>query len=107
MADESVDYGGGDDVVREGFAPAAEGKVAGDDDGTLLAAGRDELEEQVGRKGVEGQVANVVDEDQSLALDLLELGVASCPAWRAVWSRLIQAHRDLRAGQSHREPHVL
>lgn len=75
MVDEAVDHGGGDDVVGEGFAPAAEGQVAGDDDGALFVAGRDELEEQVGCVGVEGQVADLVDDDQAVPLDLLEFGV--------------------------------
>ena len=67
MVDEAVDHGGGDDVVGEGFAPAAEGKVAGDDDGALFVAGCDELEEQVGCVGVEGQVADLVDDEAGVS----------------------------------------
>lgn len=33
VVDEAVDHGCGDDVVGEGLAPAAEGKVRGDHDG--------------------------------------------------------------------------
>ena len=58
---KSVDHRGGDDVVAEHLAPAAEGLVAGDDQrGAFVAAG-DELEEQVRRFGFEGDVAHLVD----------------------------------------------
>ena len=54
VVDEPVDHGGGDDVVAEHFAPAAEGFVAGDDQAGAFVAGGDELEEQVGGFGFEG-----------------------------------------------------
>jgi hypothetical protein len=38
VVDEAVDHGGGDDVVAEDFAPAAEGLVGGDDQRGPLAA---------------------------------------------------------------------
>jgi hypothetical protein len=61
VVDEAVDHGGGDDVVAEHLAPAAEGLVAGDDEaGSLVAAG-DELEEQVGGFGLEGDVADFIE----------------------------------------------
>ena len=42
---ESVDHGGSDRIVDEGFALSPQGLVAGDDDGGSLAPGWDELEE--------------------------------------------------------------
>ena len=54
VVDESVDHGGGDDVVAEDLAPAAEGFVAGDDQAGAFVAVGDELEEQVGGFGFEG-----------------------------------------------------
>ena len=67
MVDEAVDHGGGDDVVAEDLAPAAKWFVAGDDQrGAFVAAG-DELEEQVGGFGFEGDVADLVDDDQGVA----------------------------------------
>lgn len=60
VVDEAVDGGGGHDVVAEGLAPAGEGQVGGDDDRAGLIAGGDELEEQGGGCGVEGQVADLV-----------------------------------------------
>ena len=64
VVDEAVDHGGGDDVVAEDLAPAAEGLVAGDDQrGSFVAAG-DQLEEQVRGFGFEGDVADLVDDQQ-------------------------------------------
>jgi hypothetical protein len=54
VVDEPVDHGGGDDVVGEDFAPAAEWLVAGDDQRCPFVAGADELEEQVGGLGSKG-----------------------------------------------------
>jgi hypothetical protein len=59
--DEAVDHGGGDGGVAEGFAPSAEGLVAGDDDAGAFVAAGDELEEEVGGFGFEGDVADLVD----------------------------------------------
>jgi hypothetical protein len=61
VVDQSVDHGGGYDIVAEGLSPAAEGFVAGDDQGGAFVAGGDELEEQVRRVGFEGDVADLVD----------------------------------------------
>ena len=64
---EPVDHGGGDHVVTEHLAPATEGLVAGDDQRGSLVAGGDELEEQVGGLGFEGDVADLVDDQQRVA----------------------------------------
>ena len=53
VVDQAVDHGGGDGVVTEDFAPAAEGFVGGDDEAGPLVAGGDELEEQVGGLALE------------------------------------------------------
>jgi hypothetical protein len=67
VLEEPVDHGSGDDLVAEGFAPAAEWLVAGDDQrGSLIAAG-DELEQQVCCLGFEGDVADFVDDEQRVA----------------------------------------
>ena len=61
VVDQAVDHCGGHDVVAEDLAPAAEGLVGGDDQtGSFVAAG-DELEEEVGGLGFEGDVAALVD----------------------------------------------
>ena len=75
VVDEAVDHGCGDDVVGEGLAPAAEGQVRGDHDRAVFVAGGDELEEQVRGVLVERDVADLVDDDQLVAADLLQLGL--------------------------------
>ena len=66
VVDESVDHGGGDDVVAEHLSPASELLVGGDDQAGVLVAGGDELEEQVRRFGFEGDVANLIDDQQRI-----------------------------------------
>jgi len=61
VVDEAVDHGGGDDVVAEDLAPAAEGFVAGDDEAGAFVAGGDQLEEQVRGFGFEWDVADLAD----------------------------------------------
>jgi site-specific DNA recombinase len=75
VVDEPVDHGSGDDLVAEDFAPAAERLVGGDDQaGAFIAAG-DELEEQVGCFGFEGDVADLVDHQQRVAAQPMEFGL--------------------------------
>ena len=64
MVDEPVDHGCGDDVVGENLAPPPEWHVRGDADGALFVAGGDELEEQVRGVAVEGDVADLVDDEE-------------------------------------------
>src|SRR4051812_18566734 len=59
VVDQPVDHGGGDHVAAEHLAPAAERLVAGDDQTGPLVTGRDQLEEQVGGLGFEGDVADL------------------------------------------------
>ena len=75
MVDESVDHGGGDYIVAEDFTPAAEDLVAGHDQAGPFVAGADELEEQVGGFGFEGDVADLVDDQQWVATQPNELGL--------------------------------
>jgi hypothetical protein len=82
VVDQAVDHGCGDDVVGEGLAPAPERQVRGDHDRGLLVARRDELEEQVRRVLVERYVADLVDDDQPVASDLLELGLEGAGVMR-------------------------
>ena len=69
VVDESVDHGGGDDVVAEDFSPAAEWFVAGDDQGRSFVAVGHELEEQVRGFGLEGDVADFVDDQEWVAAE--------------------------------------
>jgi len=67
MVDKPVDHRCGDDVVGEDLAPAAEWNVRGDKDRALFVAGGDELEEEVRGIVVEGDVADLVDDEQLVA----------------------------------------
>jgi hypothetical protein len=61
--------------VAEDLAPTAEGLVGGDDDlGPLIASG-DGLEEEVGRLGLKGDVAHLVDDEEGDAPETGELVV--------------------------------
>jgi hypothetical protein len=63
VVDEAVDHRGGDDVVAEDLAPAAERLVGGDDHrGAFVAAG-DEREHQVRGLRIERDVADFVADD--------------------------------------------
>ncbi len=73
--DEAVDHGGCDDVVGEGLSPASEGEVRGDHHGALFVAGRDQLEQQVRGVLVERDVADLIDDEQPVAAELLQLGL--------------------------------
>src|SRR5262249_7974437 len=64
VVEDAVEDCGGDDPVAEHLAPAAEALVAGQDHGAALVAAADELEEQVGALAVDGQVADLVDDEQ-------------------------------------------
>ena len=64
---ETVDHGGGDHGVSEHFAPTTERLVGGHDDTGPLVARRDQLEEEIGCLGIEGDVADLVDDDQWVA----------------------------------------
>jgi hypothetical protein len=68
VVDESVDERGGDHGVAEDLAPGFEAAVAGDDDRAALVAAGDEREEQVGRLAFEREVADLVDDQEVIAL---------------------------------------
>ena len=67
VVDDAVDHGRGDDLVAEDVSPAGEGQVLGQDQRGVLVAGGDELEEQVRGVLLERDVADLVDDDQSVA----------------------------------------
>ena len=72
---QSVDHGRGDHVVAEDLASAPERLVGGDDQAGALVAGGDELEEQVGRLWLEGDVADLVDYQQRGAAKASQIGL--------------------------------
>ena len=54
----------GDDGIAEDLIPLAEAAVRGQDQGPLFVAPRDELKEQMGTVTVDGDVADLVDDQQ-------------------------------------------
>ena len=101
VVDEAVDEGGGDHGVAEDLAPGFEAAVAGDDDRAAFVAAGDQGEEQVGGLAFERQVADLVDDDQRVALEAAQLvveRVAVLGGFEAVDPLLGGRERDAVAG---------
>jgi hypothetical protein len=73
VVDEPVDEGGGDHRVAEDLAPLLEAAVGGDGDRAALVAARHQREEEVGGLAFERQIADLVDDEQVVALEPAEL----------------------------------
>ena len=67
VVEQAIEDRGRDHGIAEHLAPGAETLIAGEDDGPALVAARDELEEKVGPLAVNGDVADLVD-DEDLGL---------------------------------------
>ena len=70
MVEQAVQQGGGDDGVAEDLAPFGEAAIGGEDHRSLFVAGVDELEEQVSPARDDGQVADLVDDQQCSAAEV-------------------------------------
>ena len=97
VVDDAVDDRGGHVPVAEHVAPSAGLEVRGGDDAAGLVAVRAGLEQEAGPVDVDGQVAELVDDDQPGPAYRLELGVQS-----VVVLGLPQAHDQAGGGE---EPH--
>ena len=97
VVDDAVDDRGGHVPVAEHVAPSAGLEVRGGDDAAGLVAVRAGLEQKPGPVDVDGQVAELVDDDQPGPAYRLELGVQS-----VVVLGLPQAHDQAGGGE---EPH--
>jgi len=64
VVDEPVDLRGDGDRVVEDLGPGRDGLVRQDDEARALVAGRDEGEEQRCSVGVEGELADPVDDEE-------------------------------------------
>ena len=85
--DEPVDQGGGDHRVAEDLAPLLEAAVAGHDDRAAFVAAGDEREEEVGGLTLEGEVADLVDDQEVVALEPAELGLELVVVLRGLEAR--------------------
>ena len=97
VVDDAVYDRGGHVPVSEHVAPPAGLEVRGGDDAAGLVAVRAGLEQEPGPVDVDGQAAELVDDDQPGPADRLELGVQS-----VVVLGLPQAHDQAGGGE---EPH--
>jgi hypothetical protein len=68
VLDEPIDERRGDHGVAEDLAPLFERAGRGDDDRAALVAAREEREQQVRGLALERQVADLVDDQQVVAL---------------------------------------
>ena len=101
VVDEPVDQCGGDHGVAEDLAPRLEAAVGGDDDRAAFVAARDQGEEQVGGLAFQRQVADLVDDEQVVALDASQFvvqGVAVLGGVEAVDPLLGGRERDAVPG---------
>ena len=64
VVDETVDEGGDGDGVAEALGPGGERLVRGDDEAAAFFAGRDECEQECCGVGVDGDVADLIDDEQ-------------------------------------------
>ena len=72
VVQQAVQQGCGDDVVAEDGSPLLEAAIGGEYGGALLVAGVDQLEEQVGAVGFDGQVADLIDDEQGSPVDVAQ-----------------------------------
>src|SRR5215204_4154674 len=82
VVDEPVDEGGGDHGVAEDLAPGLKAAVAGDDDRAAFVAARDQREEQVRRLALEREVADLVDDQQPVAIEAAQFVVEAVAVLR-------------------------
>ena len=93
VVQQPVEYRRGDHHVTEHLAPFADRTVRRDQDAAALVAPRDELEEQVRGVRLEGQVAQLVDDEK------LRLGVEGQAVLQAVGAVRLDQRRHQRLGR--------
>src|SRR4051812_6001461 len=70
---DAVEDRRGEHVVSEDLAPEAEGLIAGDEQRSTLVAAADELEDEIGAVATEGQISELVDNEQLGSAEPLQL----------------------------------
>ena len=64
VVQKSVQQGRCDDRIAENLPPFAEAAIGGQDHRASLVAGVDQLEEQVACTGADGEIADLIDDQQ-------------------------------------------
>jgi len=75
VMDEAIDGGEGHDGVGEDPVPFAEGLAGGDQDGAVLIARADQLEEHAGLGLVLGDIGEVIQDEQVILVELGDGGL--------------------------------
>ena len=69
---QPVDQGRGQGVVHiKDFAPFPEGSIRGDHDRSKFITGGDNLEQQIGTTLVDGQIAQLIEEENETAIAIV------------------------------------
>ena len=64
VVQETIEQRGGDDWIAEDFSPFRKAAIGCQDHGPFLITGVDQLEEEVGPSGCDGQVSDLIDDQQ-------------------------------------------
>ena len=62
VVQETIEQRGGDDGIAEDFSPFRKSAIGRQDHSPLLITGVDQLEEEVGPSGCDGQISDLIDE---------------------------------------------
>ena len=74
VVDDAIDGGEGHGGVWEDFAPFCEGLVCGYEHGSSFVSGADELEEDAGLSLILGDVGEVIEDEEMVAIELVDGG---------------------------------
>lgn len=91
---EAIEQRRGHAFTLEDLAPLAKGEVAGDQDAAALVAVGEDLEEQLGSRAAEAQIAQLVDDQE---IGLVELGQQAVQA--VLLLRFLQRRHQCRGGE--------
>jgi hypothetical protein len=69
VVQKSVQQGRRDDWITKNFPSLAETAIGGQDHGTLLIAGVDQLEEQIAGTSPDGEIADLINDEQRRAAE--------------------------------------
>ena len=96
MVKQAVQQRGCDHGIAEDLAPFGEAAVGGEDHGALFVAGVDQLEEQVAAAGYDGQISDLVDDQQRGTAQIAD-ALAQLPSRSALASEAMRSARVEKA----------